>query len=99
MCIAEAVENDKSLHMEVCVNDIYTRLVHNKMCLNSSRNNVLIVVNSNRKRFSNTRIEIDDKEIPKTNVSKLLGVLINVKADWCNHVNCIYSKACTFYVS
>ncbi len=32
--------------------------------------------------------------ITKANVSKLLGILINIKTDWSDHVDYIYTKAC-----
>ncbi len=93
MCIVEAVSYNKIPQMNTYVKRINDRLSFNKMCLNTKKSNVIIIDNSKGKRFSHTSVVINGQEIPKTNVSKLL-FLINVKADWNDHVTFIYNKAC-----
>ncbi len=56
------------------------------MCLNATKSNIIIIHNSKGKRFSNTSLVINGQVIPKTNIAKLLGVLINVKADCNDHI-------------
>lgn len=94
MCIAESVEYSQAPRINDYVNELNIYLSENKMCLNAKKSNVIIIDNSKSKRFSNLNVVINGEEIPKTNVSKLLGVLINEKADWSDHVDSIYIKAC-----
>lgn len=93
MCIAEAVNYDKPSYINDYVNELNGYLTQNKMCLNARKSNVIILDNSMGKKNSNLKVEINGEEIPKVPVSKLLGVLINSKADWNDHVNSIYTKA------
>ncbi len=94
MCIAEAVSYNQNPEINEYISDINTCMIKNKMCLNAKKSSVLIIDNSKGKKYSSTSITINGEVIPKTNMSKLLGVLINTRADWNDHINSIYSKAC-----
>ncbi len=94
MCIAEAVTYTEAPQMNDYVNEINKCMVKNKMCLNAKKSSVLVIDNSKDKKFSDTNISINGEVIPKVNISKLLGVLINVKTDWSDHIDDVYSKAC-----
>ncbi len=94
MCIAEAVSYNQTPKINTLVKDLNDRMLHNKMSLNAQKSMVIVIDNSKDKKFSNVDIVINGDKIPKVNASKLLGVLINTKADWNNHVDSIYSKAC-----
>lgn len=94
MCIAEAVSYDETPEMNDYVKELSACMLKNKMCLNAKKSSVIIIDNSKDKRFTNIDITIDGETIPKAKISKLLGVIINDKANWNEHVDYIYSKAC-----
>lgn len=93
MCFAEAISYKSAPKINSIVSDICKRMSENKMCVNAKKSNVIIIDNSRDKKFSNTKIVIDGTEIPKCNVAKLLGVMINDKCEWSAHVNHIYNKS------
>jgi len=94
MCLAEAVKYDQKPNMEVLVNRVNSTLKNYKMCLNAKKCNVIIIDNSLKKTYSNIKIKIGDVTLPVLSESKLLGVIINNKGNWSNHINMIYGKAC-----
>ncbi len=94
MCIAEAVSNDQPAKINELVNDLNERMSQNKMVLNAKKSMVLVINNSKKKNRSIVNVTINGEALPRTTTSKLLGVLINTKADWNEHVDYIYSKAC-----
>jgi hypothetical protein len=94
MCVAEAVEYDSEPQINNLLKDLNDRLLQNKMCLNAKKSMVLVIDNSKGKKYSNLDVHINGEMIPKVNNGKLLGVLINIKPDWNDHVNLVYSKAC-----
>ncbi len=94
MCIAETVEYSKPPQLNNLLKDLNDRMVHNKMCLNAKKSMVLVIDNSEGKQFSNVNVHIYNETIPHVTVSKLLGVLVNTKPDWNDHVKFVYGKAC-----
>ncbi len=94
MCIAEAVSYNQPSKINEYVNHLNDRLTENRMSLNAKKSMMLVINNSKKKNPANVNVVINGESLPKTNVSKLLGVLINEKADWNDHVDHIYKKAC-----
>ncbi len=81
MCFAEVVCDDKPAKINSFVNDLNDRMTQNKMSLNAKKSMVLVINNSRKKKRREVDVIINGETLPKTNVSKLLGVLLNIKAD------------------
>jgi len=94
MCIAEAVTYGSVPMINEYVSFLNSEMKNMKMCLNPKKSNVIIIDNSRDKRFSNYKVTVDNVELPNVSSTKLLGVLINNKCDWSDHVESVYKKAC-----
>ncbi len=94
MCIAESVNYSQNPQINTLVNDLNDRLLHNRMCLNAKKSMVMVIDNSKGRKHSNVDVAVNDELIPKTSTSKLLGVVLNIKADWKDHIDMVYTKAC-----
>jgi len=93
MCIAEVVKYNTLPSMPMIINHINDTLKKYKMCLNAKKSNIIVIDNSRKKSYSNIKIVVDGVDMPVLDNCKLLGITINKKGDWSNHVNNIYSKA------
>ncbi len=93
MSIAEAVSYNQPCQINELVNDLNDRMTLNKMSLNAQKSMVMVIDKSKKKIHSNVNVAINGVQLPRANVGKLLGVLINKKADWSDHVDAIYAKA------
>lgn len=93
MCIAEAVKYGDTPRIGDYTNDLCELLSKNKMVVNPKKSNVLIIDKSKSKASGDYQVEVNGVTIPRADCCKLLGVYINKKADWSDHIQHIYSKA------
>lgn len=93
MCVAEAIKHDEIPHIQEYVEHLNSLMTIYKMCPNPNKSAVVIIDKTRECRFGNINITINNTTIPNVSESKLLGVMINSKVDWSDHINITATKA------
>ena len=81
----ESINNDELSH-------IYEWLKVNKLYLNMKKTQYMIFTKNKRK--SSTDLKMDGNDIHEVRKSKFLGVLIDNKLNWKDHISYVSSKIC-----
>ena len=85
----DEVQLNKDVSKEL--DKLSTWFVVNKLSLNLSKTNFMLFCNS-KQRNTTIKVSINKKEINRVFVTKFLGILIDDKLNWKEHINLVCSK-------
>src|SRR5437867_911933 len=87
---------DLSIRTNKCLDEIYQWCLANKLTINLDKTNYTIFSPSRKASVGNINISIGNFQIQYTNCCKYLGILIDNKLDWQDHIDFIYKKLLKF---
>ena len=87
---------DLSTRTNKCLDEIYQWCLANKLTINLDKTNYTIFFPSRKTSVENFNINIGNFKIQYTTCCKYLGILIDNKLDWQDHIDFIYKKLLKF---
>ena len=61
----------------------------NKLSLNINKTNYMCSINKLQPYLDSRKLKIDGLEVSRVQVNKFLGVLVDEKLSWSNHINAV----------